>query len=206
MPVNPTSSTTPLGLLAEVRMGVTLRGRDATRPDPNGSCRMIRISDISNEGQLCVGELHRFEPADPIRTDQYLRPGDVLFPNRGVRNTALAFDLDDPQVIVGAQFFLVRPTNRAIDSAYLAWFLRSDVAARYFHERRKGTLVQILERADLTDLPVPVPPLPAQRCIVELDRLATEEARLSTELARLRKIALERRLLGVAQFRSHPPV
>jgi len=73
----------PLSHIASVRMGVTLRGRDATRPVPNGSCYMIRIGDINDEGQLITRELLRFEPNESIKSDHYLRAGDILLPNRG---------------------------------------------------------------------------------------------------------------------------
>ena len=68
---------TTLGHIADVCMGVTLRGRDATRPAPHGSCFMIRISDLSNDGHLTPDELLQFEPGDDIKPDYFLRRGDI---------------------------------------------------------------------------------------------------------------------------------
>ena len=40
---------TTLGRISDVRMGVTLRGRDATRSAPDGSCRMkVNQSEIND--------------------------------------------------------------------------------------------------------------------------------------------------------------
>ena len=136
-----------LSSIADIRMGATLRGRDATRPDPNGSYQFVRIGDISQDGTLRTDDFLRIEPNDPVKEDLWLRPGDVLFPNRGTRTTALAFPLDQPRTIVGPQFFIVRPDNERVSAEYLAWFLRSAEAAAHFEARRKGTYVQIIQRA-----------------------------------------------------------
>ena len=189
---------TPIGDIADIRMGVTLRGRDATRPDPNGSCRMIRIGDVTNDGRLHAEELLQFEPSDPIKSDHFLRPGDILFPNRGLRTAACVFDLPETNVLVGAQFFVLRVNLGVVLPAYVAWFLRSDIAAAHFNERRKGTLVQTLQRRDIEELAIPLPPLAKQSNIVSLDALACEERRLSAELIRLQSTYLQHRLLLAA--------
>jgi restriction endonuclease S subunit len=191
-------STSPIGDIASIRMGVTLRGRDATRPDPHGSCRMIRISEISDDGVLSSDDLLQFEPGDPVKPDHFLRPGDILFPNRGLRTTAAVFELPESNVIVGAQFFILRVNPKIALPAYAAWFLRSDTAAAHFGERRKGTLVQTLQRRDIEELAIPLPPLSRQSTIVALDALAREERRLSSELLRLRSNYLQHRLLLAA--------
>ena len=191
-------NTAPIGHIASIRMGVTLRGRDATRPDPQGSCRMIRISDIGDDGVLSSDDLLQFEPGDPVKPDHFLRPGDILFPNRGLRTTAAVFELPEPNVIVGAQFFILRVNPKTVLPAYAAWFLRTESAAMHFGERRKGTLVQTLQRKDIEELAIPLPPLPKQSTIVALDTLAREERRLSTELLRLRSTCLQHRLLSAA--------
>lgn len=198
MPLNRSSLIQPVGTIADIRMGATLRGRDATRPDPKGSCCMIRIGDISNDGLLLSNDFLRFSPKDKIKADHFLRPGDVLFPNRGTRTTAFAYDLSEPRTLAGAQFFVLKPDSRKVLPAYLAWFLRSEPAAQHFKERRKGTLVQTIQRHDIAELAIPLPPLATQLKIVELDALATRERRLSAHLAQLRSYYLHHRLLAAA--------
>ena len=183
-----------IGDLAEIRMGVTLRGRDASRPDPQGSCRMIRISDVSDDGVLRSDDLLQFEPGEKIRTELFLRPGDILFPNRGTRTTACVFDLRETNVIVGAQFYIIRVKPERVLPSYVAWFLRSAVAATHFNEHRKGTLVQTLQRKDIEELSILIPSLSRQAAIVALDALALQERQLSAELARLQSSYLQHRL------------
>ncbi len=186
----------PISDLADIRMGVTFRGRDATRPVPGGTCRMIRISDVSDDGDLLASSLLEFDPKEAVKPDHYLRPGDILFPNRGTRTTAHVFDLPDKNVVVGAQFFVIRPESTDILPEYLAWYLRTDVAAQHFQLRRKGTLVQTIQRMDIGELEVPVPDLERQRIIVELADLGVQEREISVRLAELRTTLLQRQLLS----------
>ncbi|WP_035616175.1 restriction endonuclease subunit S [Haloferula sp. BvORR071] len=163
---------------------------------------MIRIGDISDDGELVAEELHRFEPGGSVSADQFLRPGDVLFPNRGTRTTALAFELPLENVIVGAQFFVLRPNQKMIDPAYLAWCLRSTEAAQYFHTCRRGTLVQTLQTASLAEFEIPLPPLPDQSRIVELDQLALQERKLSRLLEKKQSLLLQTALQRFAKKQS----
>ena len=189
---------TSLGHIADVCMGVTLRGRDATRPDSKGSCRMIRISDVTDDGHLTNSDLLQFEPGEPIKQDLFLRPGDVLFPNRGTRTTAYVFDVPETNVIVGAQFFIIRPDPSIVLPEYVAWYLRSEVASQHFHLRRKGTLVQTVQRRDIQEIDLPLPPLAKQHTIVALDALAVQERQLSHKLTELQSTYLQRSLLDFA--------
>ncbi len=189
---------TLLGSIAEIRMGVTLRGRDATRPDPNGKYRLIRIGDISQDGQLADAELPRIEPNEPINNDLLLKTGDVLFANRGTRNTTHAFSLQHTNVIAGAQFFVLQPDPLQVMPEYLAWFLRTEDSAAYFASRRKGTLVQVLQRRDLAELPIPVPSVKLQFRIVQLAELARSERQVSERLTELKWRALNLQLTGLA--------
>lgn len=179
-------------------MGATLRGRDATRAVPFGSCYFVRIGDISQDGDLITDELIRIEPNDSINDDWFLRSGDVLFPNRGTRTTALVYRLDLPRTLAGAQFFVLRPNVDRVLPEYLAWFLRTDESARYFEERRKGTYVKIIQRSDLAEMEIPLPPLPVQHQIVDTVGLALKARVIEERLAALKWKLTNGELLATA--------
>jgi restriction endonuclease S subunit len=179
-------------------MGATLRGRDATRPAPSGSCHFVRIGDISQDGELLTKELIRIEPNESVKDNLFLRPGDVLFPNRGTRTTAIAWRLDLPRTLVGAQFFVLRPKSTRVLPEYLAWFLRTEEAARHFESRRKGTYVKIIQRSDLAELEMPVPPLDVQQKIVDVASIAVVERTLTERLAELKWKLTHGRLVQAA--------
>lgn len=188
-----------LSSIADIRMGATLRGRDATRPDPNGSYRFVRIGDISQDGTLRSDDFLRIEPNEPVNEELWLRPGDVLFPNRGTRTTALAFHLDEARTIVGPQFFILRPDQQRVLPEYLAWFLRSAEAVFHFESRRKGTYVKIIQRSDLAELAIPLPPLATQRQIVQVAELALQERELAERLQQLKWQCMNERLVRIAR-------
>lgn len=188
--------------ITEIRMGATLRGRDATRPVPDGTCYFIRIGDISQDGALFTDKLTRIEPHEPVKADLFLQPGDVLFPNRGVRTTAFVYRLGFARALVGSQFFILRPNVEVVLPEYLAWFLRSEEAARYFEGRRKGSYVQIIQRSDLAEMEMPAPPMAVQQLIVEVAGLALEERVIAERLADLKWRQTQNRLSEVAHNRS----
>lgn len=186
-----------LDTLTEIRAGVSLRGRDATRPVPGGSLHFIRIGDVSAEGQIAATDIIKISPAEDISPDLLLRPGDVLVAARGTRNTAAVYELALPQAIAGAQFFILRP-NTSILPAYLAWFLRSEPVRQHFDSHRKGSYIQLIRRSDLTGIEVPLPPLEEQRQIVEIAALIEQERVLSERLCTLRSSYHSQQLLSKA--------
>jgi restriction endonuclease S subunit len=201
-----------LGSIAEIRMGATLRGRDATRPVLNGRYQLLRIGDISPNGELRnTKEFDRIEPQESISAALLLRKGDVLFPNRGTRNTAIVYDFDTQDVIVGPQFFILRPDTASVLPEYLAWYLRSERAGKYFDRKRKGTHVQMIQRSDLADMEVPLPPLSIQQRIANAAELALAEKTLSEKLSVSKwKLANAQLLMAAhklsdkrAQFKNH---
>jgi restriction endonuclease S subunit len=195
-----------LGSMAEIRMGATLRGRDATRPVLNGRFQFIRIGDISQDGQLLTDKFDRIEPSESVSEDLFLRSGDVLFPNRGTRTTAFAYRLDQGNTLVGSQFFILRPDTNQVLPEYLAWYLRSEAAARHFEGLRRGTYVQIIQRSALADLILPLPSLDVQRRIVEAAELAVTQRTLTERLAGLNwKLANEQLVLAARNSVSHHP-
>lgn len=192
-----------LDSIAEIRTGVTLRGRDATRPVPEGPIRLVRIGDISREGRIAPESIIRIHPAESIGPDQFLRPSDVLVAARGTRNTAAVYNLDLPGAVAGAQFFVLRPRGRVLPE-FLTWYLRSDPVRQHFDNRRKGTYVQLIRRADIAEIEVPLPPKVQQRRIVALADLIEQEHGLSTRLAELRSRYRSQLLLQAARVPDHP--
>lgn len=187
-----------LDSIAEIRMGATLRGRDATRPVPDGSFSFLRIGDITQDGTFDQADLVRIEPKESINEALILRAGDVLFPNRGTRTTALSFPGSTAPTIAGSQFFILRANPKKVWADYLSWFLRSEVAHQHFEERRKGSYVQIIQRKDLGELEMPLPSLANQHKIVEIALLAQQERSLSDQLTNLRWKLANQQLLQIA--------
>ena len=191
-----------LDSITSIRMGLTLRGRDATRSVASGSCRLVRIGDVSQDGTWLSQEFASIEPTETIRLEQFLHDGDVLFPNRGSRTTAIAYRLGMSRAIAGAQFFVIRPDQAKVLPEYLAWFLRTEEAARYFDERRKGTYVPIIQRSDLAELKMPIPSMDTQHKIVDVDAMAVEERDLTLQISAMKRKLVNGQLEEAAKRRE----
>ena len=191
-----------LSSFATIRSGATLRGRDATRPDPKGAYRLVRIGDIADHGEIEQADFPRISPNESISDEQILRQGDILFPSRGTRTTAATYRLDLENPIVGAQFFVIRTKKEALPE-YIAWYLRSETSRQHFEQRRKGTYVQLIQRADVAELEIPLPPMNVQHAIAEMAKFQHQETTLVKQIADLKEQLLEYRLLHTAAHTSH---
>lgn len=189
-----------LDSIADIRMGATLRGRDATRPAPNGPFAFLRIGDITQSGTISPEDVISIDPKESFSDALVLKPGDVLFPNRGTRTTAFTFTGLDKPTIVGSQFFILRTDKRSVAPRYLEWFLRSEVAHQHFSERRRGSYVQLIQRSDLGELEVPLPELQKQQQIVAIAELAEQERSLSNQLTDIRWKLSNHQLLQTAKI------
>lgn len=177
---------TKLGEVADIQLGITLRGSDASRHDPAGTHRLIRISDLSDDGSVSFGEpsLIKLSPTDANRYE--VKPGEVLLAARGTRMTAAVFYGGDGPCVVGGQFLVIRPRNHAIEPEYLRWYLNLPSIQEKLLSFARGSYVRSLPAKDLVELEIPLPPLAHQHAVAELNRLRIREKELMLRLAEKR--------------------
>ena len=174
----------PLSELADVFTGITLRGESASKKDPNGTHRLIRISDISSDGVVGDGAPGRVL-VDGKDTDRYtLRPGDVLVAARGSRLTAAVFDRAE-RAVAGSQFLVIRvlPHHSGLSPGFLAWYLNLPAVQEQLAAQMRGSYIRSLPASVLSRLQVSVPDHRKQAAIVELTELQREENRLTKQIA-----------------------
>lgn len=185
---------TKLREVAEIQLGITLRGSDASRHDPAGTHHLIRISDLSDDGSVSIREpsLVKLSPADADRYE--MKPGEVLVAARGTRMTAAVFYGGGGPCIVGSQFLVIRPRS-GLNPEYLRWFLNLPVIQTKLFSSARGTYVRSLPISILGELEIPVPPLPKQHAVAELNRLRIREKELMAELAEKRGTLVDHSVL-----------
>lgn len=176
-----------LSELAEVLTGITFRGESASRNDPNGTHRLVRISDISSDGVIGEGAPGRVVVEAKDAGRYTLRMGDVLVAARGSRLTAAVFDRDEPAV-AGSQFLVVkiRPQHLALSAGFLAWYLNLPAIQEQLTSEMRGSYVRSLPAGVLSRLQVPIPDERKQDAIVELTELQRQESRLIQQIAERR--------------------
>lgn len=172
-----------LGDIATVRSGYTFRG--AIEPVPDGDVRILQIKDLE------LGWQEDYEALPAISWEQrveppFLRQGEIVVAARGNRNVAVVYSSEIP-VVATSQFLIVtlRREAREIAPEYLCWVLNHPMTQQMFN--RSGTNIQLITKAALLDVEIPVPPAHTQRQLIELQRVWQEEDKLISKLQKNRR-------------------
>ncbi|WP_257965755.1 restriction endonuclease subunit S [Klebsiella pneumoniae] len=167
-----------IGDLADIRSGYTFRG--AVEPVPDGNVRILQIKDLELDWQ------RDYEALPTISWEQrveppFLRQGEIVVAARGNRNVAVVYSSNIP-VVATSQFLIVtlRREEREIAPEYLCWVLNHPMTQQMFN--RSGTNIQLVTKAALLDVEIPVPPAYTQRQLIELQRVWQEEDKLISKL------------------------
>lgn len=179
-----------LSEIADVRMGLTLRGADAARRTVEGGPHYLRISDLTESGDLHIGETHPLDPGQASDLRHRVKPGDILLANRGTRMTA-ALVPEGLDAVAGGQLFVISPRAPLIMPAYLHTFLNLQSTQDHLRSHARGTYVQTLSIGILRALPVPLPPLETQEIVASLSELVAVERQLLEKLTRKRAKLIE---------------
>ncbi len=75
---------------------------------------------------------------------------------------------DIPNLVCGYHLAILRPSSREIDGAYLFYALGATEAQHQFHARANGVTRFGLRKNDISDIEIPLPPLPEQRAIAHV--------------------------------------
>ena len=180
--------------VASVALGITLRGVDASRHDPNGTHQLIRIGDLSEDGDFACSEPNLIKLDRETAHRSALKRGDVLLAARGSRMTAGLF-LGQQPAVAGGQFLVIRPHDNIVLAEYLRWFLNLPSTQEILAGRARGSYVRSLPAKSLGQLEIPVPPLPHQQAIAELHALRLREKELMNQLAARRAVLIDHSLL-----------
>ena len=180
--------------VASVALGITLRGADASRHDPAGTHQLIRIGDLSEDGVVQCAELNLIK-LDPEAASRFtLRYGDILLAARGTRMTAGLFYSNRPAV-AGGQFLVIRPHTDILLADYLRWFLNLSSTQEALAGRARGSYVRSLPSSALSELEIPIPPLPQQHAISALHDLRLREKALMARITALRAVLFDQSIL-----------
>jgi hypothetical protein len=176
-----------LSELADVLTGLTLRGDSAARPDPRGTHRLLRISDLSSDGVIGEGSPDRVRVGARDAERYTLRRYDVLVAARGSRLTAAVFHRDE-QTVAGSQFLIVRilPQHLALRADFLAWYINLPAIQEQLAAEMRGSYIRSLPARVLSRLQVPIPDQRKQAAIIDLVGLQREETRLTRQIAERR--------------------
>lgn len=177
--------------ITSIRSGFLFQG--GVKPDPGGQYQVVQLSDISTDGlfsdNLTYVSLSDLKPAHLIEK------GDVLFASRGTRKRAASVTESFPNLIATSQFLILHLNDGGVLPEYLAWYLNQKPAQRFIEEHSGGSSVSLINRNELGELPVHIPPIEQQRRIVQIYTLYLREKQLMNQIQEKRQLLIENLLL-----------
>jgi restriction endonuclease S subunit len=186
--------------LATIRAGYPFRG--AIEPDTMGQIKLIQIKDVSSNGLSAYDQLTSINLPD-ISTSHFINKDEVLFMSRGTKRQATAITEELPNTIAVSQFFIIKCSTNLI-AQYLAWYINQKLAQRYFDEHSRGTVIPMITKDVLANLPLPLPPLAVQRKIVQVYQLSLKEQSLMVAIQEKRSQLVEMALLAAIERKVKP--
>ncbi|WP_158618331.1 restriction endonuclease subunit S [Flavobacterium bomense] len=171
--------------------------REKVEHNPNGHVGIIQMKDIFND-YSSFDFLNLDKVSDILFKDKfYLTKGDILFVSKGVNNYAIVIGNVAFPIVASATFFIIRVNKEKIIPEYLAWFMNQKEAQNYFSEKKAGTYVPNLNKQDIMDLPLKVPPLKIQNYIAKTAILLNQEVSILEKIKTNRKELIQAQLINL---------
>ncbi|MEA5601417.1 restriction endonuclease subunit S [Nostoc sp. UHCC 0252] len=165
--------------------GTTKRGYSVTGVENVDGIPLLSTRNISAPG-INLNHVRYLTPDEHKKLEAtQVHTGDVLVSLIMRPGIAAVYESDQPANI-DTHLARLRLTNK-IDSAYLVFYLNSDVGQALIHSLSTGSVQPMLTITALNDLPVILPSLAEQKQII------AEAQRLTQEAGQLSKAAQERR-------------
>ncbi|MCH4296126.1 restriction endonuclease subunit S [Shewanella sp. 3B26] len=186
------------GSLAEFRNGLNY-----SKSDSGESIKIIGVADFKDNFELGSFEsLETISVANKVKNTDLIQSGDLLFVRSNGNKALIGRCLFFPSVTEKLSFSGFTIRGRVVaDSAlpnYLAVLSRSSLVKQQFSKSGGGTNISNLSQQILSDIVVPLPPLPEQRKIAQIlstwDRAITATEKL-VETSKQQKKALMQQLL-----------
>lgn len=125
--------------------------------------RIVRITDLSEEGVLDFSSMPRLLVSDEDREKYVLRPGDLIFARTGATVGKVALiQPNDPRCIAGAYFITMR-FNDFLVPIYARAVLTAPSVRAIVAKRSRQAAQQNFSGPGLRQLPMPLPPIELQR-------------------------------------------
>lgn len=171
--------------------------REKIEHNPNGDVGILQMKDI-NDNYLSFDYQNIDKVNGFIFKDKfYLQKNDILFVSKGVNNYAIAIENINFKVVPSATFFIIRVDEKIIVPQYLVWYINQREAQNYLNEKKAGTYVPNLNKQDIMELPIKVPPIKTQKSIAKTAVLLNKEIEILDKIKTNRKELIQNQLLNL---------
>ena len=149
--------------ISKIIVGYTFRG--ALPEDPRGDINVLLGKHITNEGVIDLEDLPKIQRND-IRSEAFVKSGDVLLTTRGVFRAAASHDF--PHTLASSSIYIIRLIDKNILPEFLSIYLNSQTAQVAISQLLTGSSIKTILRKDLETLPIPVPTKTRQQQIINI--------------------------------------
>jgi len=156
--------------------------REQIKNEPDGSIKVIQMKDVNKHKGILFDKLIRISNFNPRNDHYYLKPGDIIFVNKGYNLHAYSIPITIGKAIAINSFLIIKVVSQKIISEYLTWFLNSQRVQQYFQSVSAGTNIPNVSISALENIDVIVPPIDQQKLIARIEKLKTKEINLMEEL------------------------
>jgi restriction endonuclease S subunit len=171
--------------------------REKIESNPSGDVGVLQMKDINS-----AYSGFEYDTIDKIsnlffKEKYFLQNNDILFVSKGANNFAIEIEQSDTKLIPSATFFVIRVDQKKIIPAFLVWYINQKEAQIYLNEKKAGTYTTNLNKQDIQDLPVKVPPLNVQKYIAQTACLLNKELEILDKIKIKRKELIQNQLLNL---------
>jgi len=169
------------------KLDVGLAFRAAPKTSSNGNISVIQMKDLGDDNLVNFDNLIQINQDSP--KEQYLaKKGNLIIRSRGLNNKAALINKDCVNMIVAAPLFILRITAPDILPEYLFFYLNQKSSQDYLAKCAKGSLVKMIGREDIENLPIKIPNLDQQKLIGKLAKAINQEQVILDEIKQKREL------------------
>ena len=152
-----------------------------TSAGAKGDIPCVQGRDFNSDGVYIASE-PQFVPHAALKYTRPLEVHDVLFSTKGKFYSAVWYN-QVPGAIATGTFIILKVTHSSILPEYLAIYLNSSKAKKYYDQHIKAATVVHIGKKQLEQMEIEIPPIQRQKAIINVHNLLVEEKTLMKELA-----------------------
>jgi restriction endonuclease S subunit len=172
------SKTMKLKEICSIQMGYSCRKRQKLS---DLGVLLIQLKNIGVDGQIKIKELNRISENE-IKDTHKVKNGDLIFRSRGSLMRIVKVPDCDETMALAAPLLKVNVDTTRIVPEYLCWYINQPLGQMYLESVVMGSVIKMVGKAVLQEMPVKIPSLEQQKEIVELISLQNREAQLFQEV------------------------
>jgi restriction endonuclease S subunit len=120
--------------------------------------------------------------------DKYLlRPNDIIVTGKGQRIFAWAYKEEFGEVVPSSLFYIIKVDTKVVLGEFLANLLNSQKMKYKLKSLSGGTSIPSIQKKELGQLDIFIPPLEKQKQIIDINRLLDKDIELATKLLEKKK-------------------